>query len=249
MHQINNVIPMINQQGYFGPALLAEDEAQGQVKVSWEQNGRNNLSYAKVAVARDLTLKADMQVLLAGNAESDLFVIGVIGNESPHQIKENQASVLQTSQGACARLYKNGDCESIQIFSKQNELVFEYDPETKNSKLSIPQGDLELNTPQGDIKLNAAKQVHLQASSISLAAQCLNIKALVGELLFARMQTTSETLVEHFGNVYKTVKELTQLRTGRMRTLVDKTYQLNANKVLTKSENDFKVKADKIHLG
>ena len=39
------------------------------------------------------------------------------------------------------------------------------------------------------------------------------------------------------------------LRTGRLRTLVDSTFHFKARKAFLKSEQDFKIKAEKIDLG
>ena len=44
-------------------------------------------------------------------------------------------------------------------------------------------------------------------------------------------------------NVYQTISELSQLKAGRQRTLVDHTCHMKAKKTIYKSETDFKVKA------
>jgi hypothetical protein len=49
--------------------------------------------------------------------------------------------------------------------------------------------------------------------------------------------------------MYNTVEQLSQLKTGRMRTLVKSTFHLKAKNSMLKSEEDFKVRAEKIHLG
>jgi len=64
-----------------------------------------------------------------------------------------------------------------------------------------------------------------------------------------RFETLAETVIQKAKNVYRTVERLTQLRTARLRTLVDETYQLKSRNAFVKTEEDFKVRADHIYLG
>ena len=50
-------------------------------------------------------------------------------------------------------------------------------------------------------------------------------------------------------NIYQTVEELSQVRAGRMRTIVAKTFHFKSKKAFVKAEEDYKIKAEKIHLG
>ena len=64
-----------------------------------------------------------------------------------------------------------------------------------------------------------------------------------------RLETVAGTVISKAANVYRTVTGLTQLQTARMRTLVEKTYQMKARKALVRAETDYKVNARQIHLG
>ncbi len=55
--------------------------------------------------------------------------------------------------------------------------------------------------------------------------------------------------MERARNVYRSVKELTQLRTGRLRTLVEGTSWMLAGRVAHRATTDYKIDAEKIHLG
>jgi hypothetical protein len=79
-------------------------------------------------------------------------------------------------------------------------------------------------------------------------------RELLGEIGYAklmaeRLETAARCVIEKAKNVYRTVEQLSQLKTGRMRTLVDSTYHFKAKKTFFKSEEDYKIKAEKIHLG
>jgi hypothetical protein len=69
------------------------------------------------------------------------------------------------------------------------------------------------------------------------------------QLIAGKLTTIAKSITEKAKNVYRTVEQLTQLRTGRMRTLVGSTFHLKAKKTYMKAEEDFKINADKIHLG
>ena len=64
-----------------------------------------------------------------------------------------------------------------------------------------------------------------------------------------RLETEAQTVVSKAANVYQTVEDLTQLQTGRMRTLVEGSCHLKARDAFLKAEQDFKVDGEQIHLG
>lgn len=68
-------------------------------------------------------------------------------------------------------------------------------------------------------------------------------------LIVGKLSTIAKTISENAKNVYKTCEQLTQLKTGRMRTLVTSTFHMKSKNTIMKSEEDFKVNAEKIHLG
>ena len=69
------------------------------------------------------------------------------------------------------------------------------------------------------------------------------------KLIMVKLESIANTVLQKAENIYQSVKGLTQLKTGRMRTLVDSTFHLKGKKVFIKAEEDFKVKGKKIHLG
>jgi hypothetical protein len=69
------------------------------------------------------------------------------------------------------------------------------------------------------------------------------------QLVSRKIESVADTVTAKAKNVYRTISELSQLKAGRQRTLVEKTSHMKARKTILKSEKDFKVKAEKIHLG
>ena len=69
------------------------------------------------------------------------------------------------------------------------------------------------------------------------------------KIITERLETLSQTIIEKTRNIYSYVDELTQLYTGRMRTLIKSTWHCKSQKAFLKTDEDFKIKGEKIHLG
>lgn len=63
-----------------------------------------------------------------------------------------------------------------------------------------------------------------------------------------RLETIADTVVETARNVYRKVRELSQTRAGRIRTIADGDAQFRARRVVHVARESYKVKSDKIHL-
>jgi hypothetical protein len=189
---------------------------------------------------------------------------------------------------------------TLQVFSKRNELLVEYDPESEKTRINVEKGNLEFTTHNGDIVFDTNQNIRLNGQAIELTSRSkvqLSVADAFGQLISSlsvrpkhmkissaevaitaqksefhiketrylgkifrgniedsqliaeKLTTIAKSITEKARNVYKTVEQLTQLRTGRMRTLVDSTFHLKAKKSYMKAEEDFKINADKIHLG
>jgi len=249
MNAAIDILPTLNGIPYFGSAKVVEtNRQQNSVKVKAQIMGAERIVEARIAVQHSSPLLANVEVIIAGSDMNDMFVIGVLScNEPLH----NKGGVLQTKNGAYAALSSTTATqeETIKVYSSRNELLFEYDPVKEQAKIIVAKGNLELRTEDGDINLHSSRTVKINSQSIDMNSKRLNVKVAYAKFMFDRLETFAETLVEQAKNVYRTVIQLTQLRTGRMRTLVDETYQFKADKVFMKSEDDFKIKGEKIHLG
>ena len=69
------------------------------------------------------------------------------------------------------------------------------------------------------------------------------------KLIADKLETVAESVMESARNVYRTVAQLSQLKAGRVRTLVTSTFFFRARKAFLHAEEDYKIKAEKIHLG
>jgi len=124
-------------------------------------------------------------------------------------------------------------------------------------------GVQDFNGSQGPALSMRNRKMELTASVLDLSAQRAQLflqetriagKKLLGrignvQMVARKIESAADTVMAKARNVYRSVSELSQLKAGRQRTLVEKTSQMKAQKTIMKSETDFKVKAEKIHLG
>lgn len=161
--------------------------------------------------------------------------------------------------------------EALRVFSKRGELLFEYDAVTGRTRVSIPDGDLEIATRRGAIDLVAAEGIRLSSPKrLELSSTELGVQAERGDLrlretTFAgerlsgffdslklaarRSESVAETVIAKARNVYRSVDELAQLEAGRVRTFVSDLYQLHSRTASLKAKKAFRVDGEKIHLG
>lgn len=99
-------------------------------------------------------------------------------------------------------------------------------------------------------------EVNVTAENLNLAADRAAVKtsSLTGELenikvTSHRAELITETLISRCKNVYQGVEELCQLCAGRLRTIVKSTWHSRSQNTYINTQEDFKVKADQIHLG
>jgi hypothetical protein len=245
MNATVDLMPTLNGIPYFGSAKVVELDSDA-VKVKMQLMGRERMVSVRIAIQHSSPIGINDEVLIAGSHLNEMFVIGIISNSFTTSDK-----TLKTGNGAYASLSNSASSQEskIQVYSPRNELLFEYDPVKEHAKVNVSKGNLELCTEDGDIRLNSANAVQINGHVIDMNSKNLTAKVGYAKLMFDRLETITDTLVEQAKNVYRTVAQLTQLRAGRMRTLVDETYQFKANKAFMKSEEDFKIKGEKIYLG
>ena len=257
---------------YLGPGrVLEHDGAEGRVQVLLEPahtGVQAHRAWAQLAIPYPFKPKWGDTLLVAGEDPERYYVIGVL-NTQGRGLEPERAVVL--GNGARAVVDGPPQGEKLRVFSKEGGLVFEYDADTGKSRVDIPAGDLEVATKEGDIAFTSAKGIRFYSqTAIEMKSPDLGINARRGDIqievakyqgkqflgrvknvrvVMKRLETLADNVIAKAKNAYRTVEGLTQLRTGRLRTLVEATYQLKSRKAMLKAEEDFKVRAEKIYLG
>jgi len=237
------------RRNHVGRVILAEDERpDGSATVRAAGDGPGALHSAIVAVSRAQPLGAGDEALVIGTPDEQLYIVGVV---APPDARAG-AGVLAAAGGAYATTNSPGeeaDAERLRVYSPRNELLFEYDSASGRALVNVPRGGLALRTEEGDIELQSAGAVRIQGQEVGLTAERLEVRATHTRWIADKVETIAETVMEKVKNAYRSVEHLTQLRTGRMRTLVEESYQFRSKNAYVKAEKDYKIKADQIQLG
>lgn len=283
---------------HFNPAVVVGVcDMQGYIAVDLGEKYETSQVRARIAVSLTKPLSNGDEVLIAGESADNLYVIGVLSNNTA-QIKLPHRQDI--GNGAYALIDDSNQTSTLQVFSKRNELLIEYDSASEKTKINVAKGNLEFTTQDGDIVFDTNQNIHLNGHNIALESHSniqLSVTDALGQLASAlsirpkrlelsstqldmnaqrsklhvkemhyiggkfksnvkevkliadKLTTIANSVTEKAKNVYKTVEQLSQLRAGRMRTLIAGTFHMKAKKTYMKAEDDFKVNADKIHLG
>lgn len=297
-HNTAKVLPMASNTRYFGKAQIMETYEQGRdVLLRLTQLHGKPQAKARIAIATEHKLSPGDEVLAKGDDSENLYVIGLLTRKEPSATPSKQ---LTLANGAYAAIQGENGSQTLNVFSKRNELLFEYDPHSEKARVIMASGDIAFTAGAGDITFNAAGALKLEGHKIEMAGRSsirlavedamglirsaaslgrhkmklsspqLDVttqsgtltadearftgKTFFGKLISAQVvagkfETFSKTIIQKAQNVYQKVEQLSQLRTGRMRTLVDDTLHMKSKKAFLKSNDDFKINGDKIHLG
>ena len=298
MSNAAKILPMVSNTRYFGLAeILETDEEGSNVFLRLTELGGKPQALARIAIPGDQNLDPGDEVLAVGEDFENLYVIGLLKRKKPSATSSKR---LMLANGTYAAIQGEPESQTISVFSKRNELFFEYDPNLEKARVVMESGDIEFATMDGDIKFNAAGTMKLDGQKIEMASRSsirLAVEDAIGlirsavslerykmklsspelgvtaqrsalhmeetrftgkkffgkltsaHLIVGKLEIFAKTIIQKAQNVYHTVEQLSQLKTGRMRTLVDTTFHMKSKKAFLKSQEDFKVNANKIHLG
>ena len=162
----------VAQTDYFGPARVVESgDTADTVHVVLMMRPEAGQVPARIATHSPDPLKEGDRVLVAGDEADDLYVIGIL-NRRPMEgaghggetFKHDSRGKVEAG-GAYAVTDDSDLAPTLRVFSRQGELVFEYDPDTGRARVHIQNGDLELLAPQGDmaVRCNGALRFRCQA--------------------------------------------------------------------------------------
>ncbi|MCA9621479.1 MAG: DUF3540 domain-containing protein [Myxococcales bacterium] len=129
--------------------------------------------------------------------------------------------------------------------------------------LEAAEGDLTLAAPKGRVVIRAAEEVDLATRRLAVEADDAELRttraSLVAERVVShcmdlaqqvgRWELRAERIAEWADDVYRHAEGLTQLRTGRLRQLVDGAYQVVAKRAQVTCDEDVSLDGNRILLG
>ena len=299
MYSIDEETPVMQLSKYFGPAkVLSFDKNYKTAVIEIQTEEGEFKTLGKSAITNSSILVKDDIVLAAGDDTNNLYIIGILSHSN---INNAVVYKLVSNNGAYSIVNQNDNEEKIQVFDKNSDLIFEYDPYAGKSRVNIKSGDLEFITHDGNINFISGKGINFKSKHSIIIESFTNIQASVmntinkvvssltfnqqkikmsspelnitvqrtdlktvemkyigdkfsavvkyGRLTAGKLETLSNDIICKAKNVYNTIDELVQLKAGRIRTLVKSTLHIKAKNSYLKSEQDFKINGEKIHLG
>ncbi|MGE5811869.1 MAG: DUF3540 domain-containing protein [Ignavibacteria bacterium] len=287
-------ISQIRSTKFLGPAKVLDLNNEGTLALlGLEILGEKIETWGRIMMSFSQKISFGDTVLAAGEQINEIYIIGIINSLSGQPIKARD--------GTFVTLDKTQNAEKIQVFSKQNELIFEYDSCSGKSRINIHSGDLEFVTGKGDISFisegnirfkgkqsielessNGIKmtvrsfidkmqstisldriKIKLGSSNLKIASKRAdiyikdskyigsNFSATLKQIRFiaGKIESITNDIICKTKNVYNTADELIQIKAGRIRTLVKSALHIKSKNAYLKSEEDFKINAEKIHLG
>lgn len=298
MQNIAKIYENQSSERFFGTArIVRTDESQGQViAVPAGLHIKKEIT-ARLAIPLFHKLASGDDVLVAEGNNDNFFVLGVLNKNSENS---DPAPKMIVADGTFASINSSENGQKLGVYSNNNELIFEYDPDTKKARIFSDAEDMVFDAPNGNIKFNAAGNIHLKGHQVELSGRSgiglsvgqvfekirsgislkpgkidvasqevkisaqraslfldearNNIKAVVSKIGSAKMivdklETTASSIIEKTKNSYRTTENLSQVKAGRMRMLIQKTFHLGSRSSIIKAKEDVKVKGEKIHLG
>lgn len=105
---------------------------------------------------------------------------------------------------------------------------------TGDMRLAFPAG-VHFHAPRGRVEFTSGEEIELQAPSVRVQS--------------GKLELVARTISEKFVNAFRCVKELSQLRAGRARTMVDGMNYQRAERQAIRARKDVRVDGNQIHLG
>lgn len=130
---------------------------------------------------------------------------------------------------------------SLKVINTAKELL-----RPVGSSISLLPEKLKLGSQRVDL---SAQQARVDAQEMRYRGERFDGVVEQSIVVAEKVETLAKTLIQKSENFYSTVKSLSQSRSGRVRQLVEGTLHVKSKKALHKTEDDFKVRAEKIHLG
>lgn len=159
--------------GHLGPATVASVDGSS-VWLQLAKGGLRAPCLARIALADRGPLAVGEEVLVVGDADRGLYVIGRLSPTSavtapPNTVPE-QGRVAFPGGGYAALETEEGSTV-LRIHSPRDTLILEYDPAAGRTRLTPEAGDLELVVPAGNLALRAAGSVSIKGGAVAIRSR------------------------------------------------------------------------------
>ena len=138
---------------FFGTARVVKvNEGQGLVVVALTGFQIRKKITARLATELNQELALGDEVLVVEDNQENFFVIGVLGQKHT-SVPSNRVS---TAEGTYALKNTHEDGETLGVYSKNNELLFEYNSHKQKARVFSEAENIVFEAPKGNIEFHAA---------------------------------------------------------------------------------------------
>lgn len=162
---VSETLPLAASLSIFGSAEVAELDDSGEfVRIFRPGKWDERSVWARLSVGNtNERVGIGSQVLVAGESTDELYVLSILS--SPRERR------ITTTAGLSAVCSNDGHgFECLRVVNANDELLFEFDTATGNTRIAIPSGQLEIMVAHGDLNLRAAGTVRLIGNAVELNA-------------------------------------------------------------------------------
>lgn len=115
---------------------------------------------ARIAIAPPVAIESGDTVLVTGNEDPGMYVIGVLEQPAMHEDRQ-----IELRCGTRVEARGNSGSETIRVISKSGELLFEYDEATRRTSVHLQPGDVEFVAREGTMRFAAEHGIQLSSET------------------------------------------------------------------------------------
>ena len=114
------------------------------------------------------------------------------------------------------------------------------------SKFSLNNKKIKMSSPELNI---ISQRTRIQTEDMNYTGNKFSATIRQGKIRAGKLETIANDIICKTKNLFYNADELFQISAGRMRSLIKSTLHIKAKNSYLKSEKDFKINGEKIHLG
>ncbi|MCA9640020.1 MAG: DUF3540 domain-containing protein [Myxococcales bacterium] len=137
---------------------------------------------------------------------------------------------------------------TLALYDNAGRLLVNYDTQSGTLELRAT-ADLHLAAPAGSVRVSAGRRIELSAPEAELAGRQLSLRGDATQVDFGRLELRGERLLTRVAEAFVDVERVAETRAKRLRTLVESTLELFAQRTSIRSEKDTRVDGKRILLG
>jgi hypothetical protein len=252
MQNIAKIYENRSSERFFGTARIVRTDVKQEpvLVVSAGLHIKKEIT-ARIVISLHRELASGDEVLVAEDNAGSFYIIGVLGQKDEYVQPLKQMIVTD---GTFASVSTSENGQTLCVYSNDNELMFEYDPDTKKSRIFSNAENVVFDAPKGNIELNAAGNIHLKGHQVELSGRS-GIGLSVGQMFekvrsavllkpgkidvsSQELKVSARRAIMFFEEARNNIKTVVS-KIGSARLIVDK-LETTASSIIEKTKNAYR---------